>query len=210
MNVRLSEDQKKNIVKSEDVYNIMQQILLRENKIRRNQEHLWVIGLNNGLNILFIELVCLGGDNRLHINPPEVFRIAIHKMAKNIILVHNHPSGEIKPSKEDLALTEFMIKAGKFLSIQVLDHLIITDTKYMSFADSDLMNHLGSNTENFQMEDELAKFNLISNEKKVETETITAIAIKLISLKTPIETIKEVTRLSIKQINELSKSLNCD
>ena len=208
MNVRLSEDQKIKLSKSQDVYNIMQQILLRENKIRRNQEHFWIIGLNNSLKILFIELVCLGSDNRVHINPPEVFRLAIHKLAKCAILIHNHPSGVIDPSKEDLALTEFMIKAGKFLNINIVDHLIITENQYLSFQDAGLMKQLENSTENIEIEDELAKFRLLSNEKKIESETITSIAKKLISLDTPVSTIKEATGLSAKKINELKKDLN--
>lgn len=61
MNVRLSHEQKIRLLNSQDVYKVMQQVLLRENKIRRNQEHFWVIGLDNKNKILFIELIGLGG-----------------------------------------------------------------------------------------------------------------------------------------------------
>ena len=79
MNVRLTEEQKIRIFNSEDVYSIMQQILLRENKIKRNEDHFWVVGLNLHNKILFIEL--MGVDNE-EVEPSDVFRIAIVKMAK--------------------------------------------------------------------------------------------------------------------------------
>jgi DNA repair protein RadC len=60
MNVRLTKDQKIQLLNSEDVYQVTQQILLRENKIRRNQELFWAVGLNNDNKILFIELISLG------------------------------------------------------------------------------------------------------------------------------------------------------
>src|SRR5215212_2264489 len=93
MKIRLTRDQKATILNGADIYKVMQQILLRENKVRRNQEHFWIIGLNNVNKILFIELVALGASNRLMVAPPEVFRIAIDKLAIKIVLVHNHPSG---------------------------------------------------------------------------------------------------------------------
>ena len=69
--------------------------MLRENKIRRNQELFWVVGLDNSNKILFVELVSLGSVNTTPINHPEIFRMAIYKMAVKIILMHNHPSGEM-------------------------------------------------------------------------------------------------------------------
>src|SRR5690606_40012143 len=102
MNVRLTQEQKIRILNSGDVYNVMQQVLLRENKIRRNQEHFWVVGLNNKNKILFIELISLGAVNSVQVNPPEVFRMAIYKMAVKMILVHNHPSGRPEEHTSEL------------------------------------------------------------------------------------------------------------
>ena len=108
MNVRLTQDQKIQLSESGDVYKIMQQILLRENKIGRNQEHFWAIGLDNQNKILFIELIGLGAVNRVNANPPDVFRMGIYKLAVRMILVHNHPSGQLKPSDEDIDFTDKM------------------------------------------------------------------------------------------------------
>lgn len=140
MNVRLTQDQKIQLSDSGDVYKIMQQILLRENKIGRNQEHFWVIGLDNQSKILFIELVGLGAVNRVGANPPDVFRMGIYKLAVSMILVHNHPSGNLKPSDEDIDFTDKMYKVGEIIGIKILDHLIITEKSYVSLADKGFFN----------------------------------------------------------------------
>jgi DNA repair protein RadC len=133
MNVRLSAAHKIKVLNSSDIFIIMQTILLRENKIRRSQEHFWVIGLNSGNKILFIELVSLGATNRVEIAPAEVFRMAIYKAAVKMILVHNHPSGNVKISEADRDFTDRMIKSGNMLAVEVLDHLVITEESYTSF-----------------------------------------------------------------------------
>src|SRR5258705_13285021 len=135
MTVRLTKEQKIRVINSEGVYKIMQQILLRENKIRRAQEHFWIVGLDNKNKILFIELIALGAQNRLDVAPPDIFRMAIYKLAIKIIFVHNHPTGDVAPGRSDKKTTERLIDAGKLLNISVVDHLIISETKYLSFLD---------------------------------------------------------------------------
>jgi DNA repair protein RadC len=142
MNVRLSAAHKIKVLNSTDIFTVMQTILLRENKIRRSQEHFWVIGLNSGNKILFIELVSLGATNRVEIAPAEVFRMAIYKSAIKMILVHNHPSGNVKISEADRDLTDRMIKSGNMLAVEVLDHLVITEESYTSFVDLGIMDEL--------------------------------------------------------------------
>ena len=131
----------------------MQQILLRENKIRRNQEHFWVVGLNNACKILFVELIALGQVNRVSTNPPELFRMAIYKLAPAVIMVHNHPSGALEPSVQDKLFTEHMYHAGDFLKITVLDHLVISETGYFSFADKGIMNGI-KKSKRFKLEEQ--------------------------------------------------------
>ena len=135
MTVRLTKEQKIRVLNSQDVYNIMQQILLRENKIRRAQEHFWIVGLDNKNKILFIELIALGAQNRLDASPPDIFRMAIYKLALKVIFVHNHPNGDVSPGRSDKKTTERLIEAGELLNISVVDHLIISETKYVSFMD---------------------------------------------------------------------------
>ncbi|MEM9685873.1 MAG: JAB domain-containing protein [Bacteroidota bacterium] len=132
MNVRLTKEQKIQILNGEDLYKVMRQILMRENKISRAKEHFWVVGLNKINRIMFIELVSLGSISAAVIKPPEIFRMAIYKLATGIILVHNHPSGGIEASPHDIALTNKFKKSGKLLEIPVMDHLIITENDFRS------------------------------------------------------------------------------
>lgn len=130
------------ILNSEDLYGIMQRILLREDKIDQNRERFWVIGLENNCRILFMELICLGSVNRSITDPMEVFSLALQKRAVQIILCHNHPSGELRASMEDKDSTDRLIQVGKIVSTPVLDHLIISDKSYISFQETGLMEKL--------------------------------------------------------------------
>ncbi|WP_207787940.1 JAB domain-containing protein [Candidatus Thiosymbion oneisti] len=142
MEVKLSKQQKVTVKGSEDIYLIIRQILRRENKIGQGQEHFWMVGLNQANKILYIELVALGSANMAGINPREAFRMAIYKLAVQVIMVHNHPGGNVTPSIEDQDLTDHFIQAGKFLKVEVIDHLIISDETYHSFVESGIFKKL--------------------------------------------------------------------
>ncbi len=146
MGIRLSEADKIKILNSMDIYGIMQRILLRENKIDRNREHLWVVGLANNNRLLFVELVSKGTSNKTLVEPMEVFSFALQKRALSIILVHNHPGGELNPSENDKDITDRLIQVGIIVETQVFDHLIITEKDYYSFADSGLLDKLKLST----------------------------------------------------------------
>jgi len=139
MNVRLSKEQKINIGSPEDIYSIMQQILLREGRIGREKEHFWVIGLATSNKISYIELISLGSISSAIVNPLEVFNLAVRKKSPKIILVHNHPSGDLEPSESDKKITKSIIEGANTLTIKVLDHLIISDESYYSFSQNDLL-----------------------------------------------------------------------
>lgn len=142
MNVKLNELEKIKILNSEDIYSVMQRILLRENKIERNKEHFWIIGLAQNNRILYIELISVGTINKTLVEPMEVFSIALQKRTVKIVLVHNHPSGSIRPSEEDKDITDHLIQVGQFLNIPVIEHLIISLKTYYSFNDSGLLYQL--------------------------------------------------------------------
>lgn len=142
MNVNLSESDKIKILNSDDLYGIMQRVLLRENKIDQDREHFWVIGLANNNRLLFIELVSKGTVNSTLVKPMEVFSLALQLRAVKIMLVHNHPSGELQPSEEDKDTTDRLIQVGNIVNLQVLDHLIISQKSYLSFSDIGLMDTL--------------------------------------------------------------------
>lgn len=132
MNVRLTKEQKVQIANSEDVFAIMQAVLKRENKLSRQKEHFWVIGLTTANVISFIELVALGGLNKATVEPLDVFHLASSKNLRKILLVHNHPSGNLTPSAEDIHLTNRLKMGAELLNIKILDHLIISETGYAS------------------------------------------------------------------------------
>lgn len=112
MSIELSNEEKIKIINSHDLYNIMQRILLRENKIDQDREHFWVVGLANNSRLLFIELVAKGTQTSVGVKPMEVFSLAVQKRATRVMLVHNHPSGELKPSYGDKDITNQLIQVG--------------------------------------------------------------------------------------------------
>lgn len=83
--------------------------------------------------IISIETNSVGGLDNCLAHPREVFKPAIRKNAAAIILVHNHPSGDPQPSEEDVKVTKVLVDAGRLLGIEVLDHVIIGDNRYVSF-----------------------------------------------------------------------------
>jgi DNA repair protein RadC len=102
-------------------------------------EEFWVILLNRA-NVIMKKLpVSTGGVAGTVADPKIIFKQAIEHLASAVILVHNHPSGNLKPSSADLALTKKMKEAGAFLDLPILDHLIFADNGYYSFADEGLL-----------------------------------------------------------------------
>lgn len=79
-----------------------------------------------------MEDVSVGGLHSSLVHPREVFKTAIKKSAASLILVHNHPSGDPSPSKEDIDITKRLIEAGNIIGIEVIDHIIIGEKKYVS------------------------------------------------------------------------------
>ena len=90
--------------------------------------------LNSKGNVLSIETVSVGELTSTVVHPREVFLPAVKKSAAAMVLVHNHPSGDPTPSKEDIQTTARLIECGKLLGVRVLDHLVIGDGKYVSIA----------------------------------------------------------------------------
>lgn len=103
-------------------------------------EEFWILCLNRKLELFARERISTGGIAATIVDPKIVFRRALEKGASSIILVHNHPSGSIKPSQEDLVLTQKLVLSGDLLDIKVLDHLIIGGQGYFSFTDEGIIN----------------------------------------------------------------------
>src|SRR4030067_1336903 len=94
--------------------------------------------LNTRNRLIHDEVISMGSLNLSIVHPREVFRPAVEFGAAAIILAHNHPSGEPEPSDEDVKMTKQMLEAGKMMEIEVLDHLIIGDEKYVSLKERGL------------------------------------------------------------------------
>lgn len=142
MNITLTDKEKIKIMNSADLYKIMQQILLREQRVDQDREHFWTVCLNRANIIMNIELVSMGNVFSTGVLPMEVFSIPLQKRTVALIMVHNHPSGELKPSEADKDVTDHLYQVGKFLNVPVLDHMIISNKGYYSFSDSGLLNEL--------------------------------------------------------------------
>jgi DNA repair protein RadC len=103
------------------------------------KEHFFVLSINRKSYVISLELVSLGSDSQVTVDPVEVFSLPVYKRAAGVILLHNHPSGTLQPSEEDRDVTDRLIQAGRILKRPVIDHVIISDHSYYSFKDSGLL-----------------------------------------------------------------------
>ncbi|MFH1457449.1 MAG: DNA repair protein RadC [Patescibacteria group bacterium] len=108
---------------------------IRENK----KENFIVLYLDARNRMIYKETISIGILNASLVHPREVFEPAIRNLAAQIILAHNHPSGDSEPSEDDLDLTKRMVEAGKILGIEVIDHVIISNLNSFSFKEKKLI-----------------------------------------------------------------------
>lgn len=104
-----------------------------------NHEEFWILILNQANRVIGKELISKGGLAGTVADPKIIFKTAIEHNAAFIVLAHNHPSGNLQPSGQDLSITKKLIEGGKILDLNVLDHLILTDRAYFSFGDEGLI-----------------------------------------------------------------------
>ena len=103
------------------------------------REHLFLFCLDTKNQIKSMDVISIGTINANIVHPREIFYAAIANRSASIILAHNHPSGDPTPSKEDIAVTEKLMKAGEILGIDVLDHIILGENRYISLKDEGLV-----------------------------------------------------------------------
>ena len=202
MNIKLNEEDKIKIITSSDLYGIMQRILLREDVIDQNREHFWIIGLATNLRLLFIEAIGLGSIRSVLTEPMDVFSFALQKRAVSIMLCHNHPSGELIPSDADKNTTDRMIQVGRIVNTPVLDHLIISTTSYISFANMGLMDQLAESTKfvpPYELIERYKKEAAVLAKKQEKKE----IAKELKRRNMDTKTIAEITGLTAEEIGNL-------
>lgn len=114
------------------VYTLVSDYLKTVDKVDQDKEHFFAFHLDTRNKIKVFEIVSIGILNASLVHPREVFTRAIALRTAQIIVAHNHPSGEAKPSGEDIELTRRLIEAGKILGVEVIDHVICTKDKYFS------------------------------------------------------------------------------
>ena len=120
----------KKITSPEDLAEIFIPLLRDEVK-----EKFIVVCLNTSNQIIKFEIISVGNLNSSIVHPREVFKVAIENNSANIFLIHNHPSGNPEPSREDIAITKRLVEAGKIFDINVFDHLIIAGESYTSLIE---------------------------------------------------------------------------
>lgn len=103
------------------------------------KESFFVILLNSAMKRILDFEVSRGTLDASLVHPRDVFNVAVRNLAKGLIVMHNHPSGEMKPSEEDIKTTERLVESGKILEIPVYDHLIISENSYFSFRENGLI-----------------------------------------------------------------------
>lgn len=102
-------------------------------------EEFWILGLSRANKVILKKQISKGGVSGTVADVKVIFKSAIEKLASALIIAHNHPSGQLKPSSADIRLTNKLVETGKIMDIPVLDHLIITNSSYYSFADENLI-----------------------------------------------------------------------
>lgn len=126
--------EKENVGGSKDAFQILQ-LKLED----LPHEEFWIVLLNRANKVIDTKLVSRGGVSSTVVDSKVIFNFALESLASAIILAHNHPSGNLKPSNSDIRLTKKIVDAGKIMEVPVLDHIIVGDNDYFSFADEGLI-----------------------------------------------------------------------
>ncbi len=127
---RLNVTRKRQITTPEDVFPLIQHYGTRQ------QEHFISISLNGAHEVITTTVVSVGLVNRTLVHPREVFSPAVAERATAVIVAHNHPSGNLDPSEEDVIVTKRLITASEIIGIKLLDHVVFDDTHFISLMES--------------------------------------------------------------------------
>ncbi len=127
-------EEKPKITSSKDAFD-----LLKGEMMDLPKEEFWVLLMNRANRVIKKKRVSEGGVSGTVADPKIIFKLALEELASGIIVAHNHPSGNLQASQSDIDLTRKLKEAGKFLEIQLLDHIILANQKYLSFADEGMI-----------------------------------------------------------------------
>ncbi len=118
------------IISSRDVFEYMKPVYED-----LHHEEFWIVLLNRANRVISKQQISKGGQSGTVADPKIIFKVALEQQAASIVLTHNHPSGNLKPSQEDLTITKKLMAAGKMLDLPVIDHLIMTSKSFYSLCD---------------------------------------------------------------------------
>jgi len=155
------------------IYRVMHQILTSKPKLNQDKEHLWLMSLDTSLKIKSIDIISIGTVNAILFNPMEIYSVAMQKRAVYMALIHNHPSGEVLPSPNDIDITNRVIQLSNLHEIPLIDKLIISPKGHFSFKDTGLLLELTMNLKyipSYKLGDKIKE--ILSNEeylKKIKT-----------------------------------------
>ncbi len=182
----------------------MRQILLRENRLSRQREHLWTIGLDEEFKMLYVELIAFGIPAKDKVQPMEIYRLPLQKDAKYLCICHNRKTADMSAKPDDKALTDRMIQVGNIVGITVFDHIIINakTEDYLSYQDVGLMDELRKSTAwvpKFEMVKKIKKMAAEEAERKKAVE----IAKRLKKRNVELDVIVAATGLTLDEIEKL-------
>lgn len=120
------------ILSSQFAYQVLKKHMIQD------VEELWCLAMGPGLNLISIQMIFRGTVDSCTVHPRDIFRYACLQNASQLIIAHNHPSGDETASSQDIEFTRRVVSIGKEIEIPVIDHLILTKTNYLSMAESKL------------------------------------------------------------------------
>ena len=182
----------------------MRQILLRENRLSRQREHVWAIGLNEEFKMLYVELIAFGIPAKDKVQPMEIYRLPLQKDAKYLYICHNRKTADMSAKPDDKALTDRMIQVGNIVGITVFDHIIINakSEDYLSYRDVGLMDELSKSTAWVPKFEQIKKIKKVAGEEAVKKDRLN-LAKQMKKKKIDLDTISQLTGLLLTDIEKL-------
>jgi DNA repair protein RadC len=131
---------RRHLVKNADPVRTMSEVVARLDDIRaKQQEYLVALSLDGGQRLIAQRIITIGTLDRVLAHPREIFADALMDRAASVVVAHNHPSGDVRPSDHDITLTQQMVAAGQLVGVTLRDHIIVCRTDYFSFRQHHLL-----------------------------------------------------------------------
>jgi len=159
MNLKPSTSKKLRALEPCEIYELFQMLLLRETAGDQHLEQIWTIALDKEGRMLGLDRVHLGSLSCLSTDVRDIFRIPLQKDASAVMLVHINLGSNVVPDDESIQFTEKLIQTGRLLNLPVLDHLLLSDKSYYSFAHSQLLHEMENSTRHLLLHSSLKERN---------------------------------------------------